>query len=38
VAEHEHLWGQWYPKDKRHKYRMCCHPDCKAIEEREVRT
>jgi hypothetical protein len=34
-----HLWGRWWVEKgppKASQYRVCAHPDCKAIEHREA--
>lgn len=32
----DHLWGPWFPKDRKTKWRQCLHPDCNAVDTLDV--
>lgn len=34
--QEEHVFGPWFTKDSRTKYRRCIKPECPAVEEVEV--
>lgn len=37
MTQHEHIWDKWYPKDRNTIRRVCLDPNCRAVEEKDVK-